>query len=69
MKANEKEFEENLKRLGELYEEGKDLTGLLLPIPAREVDLKAFGRLRAVLREMRDLAAVQMRHKHDINEN
>lgn len=69
MKANEKEFEENLKRLGDLYEEGKDLTGLLLPIPAREADLKAFGRLRAVLREMRDLAAVQMRHKHDINEN
>jgi hypothetical protein len=32
-------------------------------------DMENWDRLRAVLQQMRDLAAVQMQHKHWINEN
>lgn len=69
MKANNTEFEENLKKLGDLYERGKDLCNSLLPVPSTKQDMDYWNELRNVLREMRDLAAVQMRHKHDIVEN
>lgn len=67
--SNEKEFEENLKKLGQLYEEGKDLIALILPVNATANDLHHAARFREVLKEMRDLAAVQMQHKHFINES
>lgn len=67
--SNEQEFEDNLNKLGELYEEGKTLATALLPAPASKKDMDNWDRLRAVLQEMRDLAAVQMQHKHWINEN
>jgi len=67
--SNEQEFKDNLKKLGELYEEGKKLATALLPAPASETDMENWDRLRTVLREMRDLAAVQMQHKHWVNEN
>jgi len=67
--SNEEEFEQNLKILGDLYEEGKTLTTALLPIPATPKDMANWDRLRAILQQMRDLAAVQMQHKHWLNEN
>jgi len=67
--SNEEEFEQNLKKLGDLYEEGKDLATALLPAPASKKDMENWDRLRAVLQQMRDLAAVQMQHKHWINKN
>lgn len=67
--SNKEEFEQNLKKLGDLYEEGKTLTTALLPLNATAKDMANWDRLRAVLSQMRDLAAVQMQYKHWINEN
>jgi hypothetical protein len=67
--SNEQEFQDNLNKLSELYEKGKDLTTKLLPIPANQEQWQAFHALRGVLQEMVSLAAVQMQHKHWINEN
>lgn len=68
--SNSQEFDDNLKKLGELYEKGKDLTTALLP-KGRVTDEQwsAFHKLRGILQEMVSLAAVQMQHKHWINEN
>lgn len=67
--SNEQEFQDNLKKLGELYERGKDLTTALLPIQPTQEQWQAYHALRGILQEMVSLAAVQMQHKHWINEN
>ena len=67
--SNKDEFEDNLKKLGELYEEGKTLATALLPAPSTKKDMENWDRLRQVLQQMRDLAAVQLQHKHWINDN
>lgn len=67
--SNEDEFEQNIKILSDLYEEGKDLIALILPVNANIADLRNAARARDVLKKMRDLTAVQMQHKHFINEN
>lgn len=67
--SNKDEFNENLKKLGELYERGKDLTTKILPIQPDQEQWAAFHALRGILQEMVSLAAVQMQHKHWINEN
>lgn len=67
MLANEKQFDKNLERIGELYEGGKDLlNGMMIHYPE---DLKARDRLFQVLREMRDIAAVSLKANHEIKEN
>lgn len=67
--SNQQEFNDNLKKLGDLYEEGKKLSSFLLPIPATHSDMKAWDRLREILKDMRDLAAIQMQRNHFIDEN
>lgn len=70
--ANEKEFEESLKKLGDLYEEGKDCLNSLLGAAMGSIfpeDIEKHGRLYQILQQMRDLAAVQMQHKHWLNDN
>lgn len=67
--SNKDEFNEKLKKLGELYEQGKDLTTKILPIQPDQEQWQAFHALRGILQEMVNLAAVQMQHKHWINEN
>jgi hypothetical protein len=67
--SNKEEFTDNLKKLGELYEKGKDLTTVLLPVPPSQEQWQAYHALRGILQEMVSLAAVQMQHKHWINEN
>lgn len=67
--SNEKEFQENLKKLSDLYETGKALTTKLLPLHSTKEDLQTLDELRFVLREMRDLAAVQMQRNHFVDEN
>jgi len=67
--SNEQEFKENLNKLSDLYERGKDLTTNLLPLNATKEQWAAFHALRGVLQEMVALAAVQMQHKHWVNEN
>lgn len=67
MKANEQEFNDRLKKLGDLYEEGKDQ--LQKMYPADHADIKPWERLFDILREMRDIAAVQLQKNHFINEN
>lgn len=67
--SNKEEFEENLKKLSDLYEEGKRLTTKLLPIQATKEDMKTWDDLRDILKQMRDLTATQMQHKHWLNEN
>jgi hypothetical protein len=67
--SNSQEFNDNLKKLGELYERGKDLTTELLPVGATQEQWQAYHALRGILQEMTALAATQMQHKHWINEN
>lgn len=67
--SNNEEFEQNLKKLGDLYEEGKDKLLLILPMTPTNDEWEALYRLYDILKEMRDLAAVQMQHKHFLNEN
>jgi len=67
MLINEKQFDKNLNRIGELYEHGKDLLhGLLLLEPS---DQKSRSEIYEVLREMRDLAAVNLKRNHEIKDN
>jgi hypothetical protein len=69
MIANEKQFDENLKRIGDLYEEGKDCLNNL-PIGALHGDeMKSYSRLFEVIREMRDLAAINLKANHEIKDN
>lgn len=67
--SNEQEFEDNLNKLGSLYEEGKDCLNQLFSQWKLIKEREAHARLYDILKEMRDLAAVQMQHKHWINEN
>jgi len=67
--SNQQEFNDNLTKLGDLYEAGKALTTKLLPLHSTKEDLQTWDELRAVLRQMRDLAAVQMQRNHFIDEN
>ena len=67
--SNEQEFKENLEKLSNLYERGKDLTVNLLPPNATKEQWAAFHELRGILQEMVSLSAVQMQHKHWINKN
>lgn len=67
MKANEQEFNDRLQKLGDLYEEGKDQLQKLYS--ADHADIKPWERLFDILREMRDIAAVQLQKNHFINEN
>ncbi len=67
--ANEEEFKESLNKLGQLYEDAKDLTTKILPINPDKEQWEAYHTLRGILQEMANLAAVQMQHKHWIGEN
>lgn len=64
--SNSQEFDDNLKKLGDLYEEGKDC---LHKITIPGIPVEWHSRLFEILQEMRDLAAVQMQHKHWLGEN
>lgn len=71
MYINEKEFDESLKKLGDLYEEGKDCLNSL-PIARGLImdDEKDYeARLFEILREMRDLSAITMKKLHWQPEN
>lgn len=64
--ANEKTFDDNLQRIGDLYEEGKDNLHTILPL---EQDSEERTRLYDILREMRDIAAINLRANHEIKDN
>lgn len=65
--ANEKTFDENLQKIGDLYEAGKDrLSSLLL---THEEDWDSREELFNILREMRDIAAVNLKANHEIKDN
>jgi hypothetical protein len=67
MLANEKEFDKNLEQIGKLYEEGKDcLSSLMIHHPP---DIRSQSRLYEILREMRDISAVQLKANHEIKDN
>ena len=64
----DKEFDEALKQLGNLYEEGKSCVHYFYPDLSVESEHKA-SRLFDVLREMRDLAAITMKKLYQSNEH
>lgn len=65
MIANEKTFDDNLKRIGDLYEEGKDcLNGLSI----LEEERPTWSRCYEIIREMRDIAAVKAKRESDLLE-
>lgn len=67
--ANEKQFDERLKRIDYLYETGKDLILILIPpTPARNQQ-NVWESLYEVLREMRDIAATSLVANHEIKSN
>ena len=70
MLPNEKQFDEQLSRLGELYEEGKDcLSNLPIAIMTESFETAAYWRLREILTELRDIAAVNLKIVHQIKDN
>jgi hypothetical protein len=67
MLTNEKKFDETLKRIGDLYEEGKDcLAACRPPFDERAAP---HSRLYDILRELRDIAAVSLKANHEIKDN
>lgn len=70
MVSNNAEFEANLKKLGDLYEEAKDIANKLIMVGGLMPPFFSDGqRMHQILQEMRDLAATQMQHKHFLNNN
>jgi hypothetical protein len=64
--SNEKTFDARLKEIGDLYEEGKDcLNGLSI----LEEERTEWSRLFEIIREMRDIAAVNLKANHEIKSN
>lgn len=61
MLLNEKEFDESLKALGNLYEEGKDC---LFSLSVLEDEIEVRERLFEIIKEMRDLSATTMKKLH-----
>lgn len=69
MIANEKAFDKQLTRIGELYEEGKEV---LQEIQFnRNLMLKQglYDRAFEIIRELRDIAATSLKEHHKITEN
>lgn len=64
MLSNEKEFDDKLKEIGSLYEEGKDCLN--------RIDLwgdQDHKRLYEILERLRTLAATQLVGTHKVNDN
>lgn len=66
MLAQETEFDRQLKRIGDLYEEGKDCLNSLQIL---EDDRTEWSRVYEIIRELRDIAAVSLKGHHEIKEN
>jgi hypothetical protein len=64
--TNEKEFDEGLKNIGSLYEEGKDCLHCLSILEEERED---YDRVFEILREFRDIAAMQLKAAHKITDN
>lgn len=72
MLANEKQFDKNLTKIGELYEEGKDCLNFLDSEIERYPDSASeerYNRLFKILSEMRDIACVNLKINHKVEEN
>lgn len=67
--ANERTFDENLKRIGDLYEEGKDCLSDLPIGSYHGGEMKSHSRLYEILAELRTLAAVNLKANHEIKDN
>jgi hypothetical protein len=64
--SSEKTFDARLKEIGDLYEEGKDcLNGLSI----LEEERTEWSRLFEIIRELRDIAAVNLKANHEIKSN
>jgi len=68
MIANEKEFDGSLNKLGDLYEEGKGCVNWFINSLGADDHDKAM-RLYDILKEMRDLSAVNMKKLHFKTDN
>jgi len=67
--TQESEFDKRLSRISELYESGKDdlnnITWGFLPPGERT----SITRLFETLRELRDIAAINLKSNHEIKDN
>jgi hypothetical protein len=66
MIAQEKQFDDQLKRIGDLYEEGKDC---LHSLSILEEERDDYSRVFEIVRELRDIAAVSLKANHEIKSN
>lgn len=64
MLSNEKEFDDKLKEIGSLYEEGKDCLNRIALW-----DDQDHKRLYEILERLRTLAATQLVGTHKVNDN
>lgn len=67
--ANEKTFDEGLKKIGDLYEEGKDCLNNLPYAVFNSDERKSYSSLFEILSELRTLAAVNLKANHEIKDN
>jgi hypothetical protein len=68
MIAQEQEFDDKLKRIGDLYEEGKDCLANIMPMTDRD-EVRHHSRVYEILRELRDIAAINLKSNHEIKDN
>lgn len=68
MIVNEQNFDERLQRIGHLYESTKDKINNVI-CAVRGEDQKDLCEALEMLREMRDIAAVNLKTNHEIKDN
>lgn len=69
MIANEKNFDQQIQRIGNLYEEGKDCLSNLDVDLGNPEHAPPFWRLREILAELRDIAATNLKAGHQLKNN
>lgn len=69
MIVNEQSFDDSLKRIGDLYEEGKDCLNELPIGEWHGNEMKNYLRVFDILREMRDIACVNLKANHEVKDN
>lgn len=67
--ANEKTFDEALKQIGDLYEDGKNCLNDLPFWNFNGGETQSYNKLFRIISDLRTLAAVNLKANHEIKDN
>lgn len=65
----ESDFDARLKRIGDLYEGGKDRINSISRLHMDREDANALDGLYEIIRELRDIAATSLRANYEVKSN